>query len=209
MSKGQAERDVGDDMAMIGVVAGICGSRFRSSGVLPLYEMKRSVSLCKMVLVRLSLARTHMTSQKQVLVTKTYISNISQITMCGFTRVHETRRHAHGLARRHELLPDVSGFSHAGDNEFAAVVLGLHDSFDGSFEVLLCDRAGAVESCYRGQSRGFCGENVRGVAEHIIVVVVVVAVVRWCCLGAVDERIFVLLRRRQKISFQAGRPASL
>jgi hypothetical protein len=45
MSKGQAERDVGDDMAMIGVVAGMCGSRFKSSGVLPLYEMKRSVSL--------------------------------------------------------------------------------------------------------------------------------------------------------------------
>jgi hypothetical protein len=36
MSKGQAEREVGDDMAMIGVVAGMCGSKFKSSGVLPL-----------------------------------------------------------------------------------------------------------------------------------------------------------------------------
>jgi hypothetical protein len=36
MSKGQAEREVGDDMAMIGVVAGMCGSKLRSSGVLPL-----------------------------------------------------------------------------------------------------------------------------------------------------------------------------
>jgi hypothetical protein len=70
MSKGQAEREVGDDMAMIGVVAGMCGSRFRSSGVLPLYEMKRSVSLWKVVLVHLLLTRQHTTSQKKVLVTK-------------------------------------------------------------------------------------------------------------------------------------------
>jgi hypothetical protein len=36
MSSGQAEREVGDDIAMIGVVAGMCGSRLMSSGVLPL-----------------------------------------------------------------------------------------------------------------------------------------------------------------------------
>ena len=36
ISNGQAERDVGDDIAMIGVVAGMCGSKLRSSGVLPL-----------------------------------------------------------------------------------------------------------------------------------------------------------------------------
>ena len=36
MSNGQSEREVGEDIAMIGVVAGMCGSRLMSSGVLPL-----------------------------------------------------------------------------------------------------------------------------------------------------------------------------
>jgi len=36
MSSGQSEREVGDDIAMIGVVAGMCGSKLISSGVLPL-----------------------------------------------------------------------------------------------------------------------------------------------------------------------------
>ena len=44
MSNGQSEREVGEDIAMIGVVAGMCGSKLMSSGVLPLYEMKSSVS---------------------------------------------------------------------------------------------------------------------------------------------------------------------
>jgi hypothetical protein len=113
--------------------------------------MKRSVSLWKgkVVLVHLLLAGLHVTSSKKVLVMiLTYVSNISQITMRSFTGVHETRRYAHGLARRYELLPDVSGFPYTGDDEFAAVVLGLHDGFDGSFQVLLCYRTGAVESCY-------------------------------------------------------------
>jgi len=36
MSSGQADREVCDDIAMIGVVVGMCGSKLRSSGVLPL-----------------------------------------------------------------------------------------------------------------------------------------------------------------------------
>lgn len=36
MSNGQSEREVGEDIAMIGVVAGMCGSKLMSSGVLPL-----------------------------------------------------------------------------------------------------------------------------------------------------------------------------
>ena len=36
MSNGHSEREVGEDIAMIGVVAGMCGSRLISSGVLPL-----------------------------------------------------------------------------------------------------------------------------------------------------------------------------
>ena len=62
--------------------------------------------------------------------------------------MHEARRHAHGLARRHELLPDVSRLSHAGDDEFAAFVLGLHDSSDGRSKILFGQGAGAVEICY-------------------------------------------------------------
>jgi microcompartment protein CcmK/EutM len=34
--RGHAEREVGDDIAIMGVVAGMWGSRLRSSGVLPL-----------------------------------------------------------------------------------------------------------------------------------------------------------------------------
>lgn len=102
--------------------------------------------------------------------------------MCSFASVHETRRHAHGLARRHELLPDVSRLSHTGDDEFAAFVLGLHDSPDCSSEILFGQGAGAVEACYRSQGCRFCGEDVGGVAENVLVVIV--AVVAWWCLGA-------------------------
>jgi hypothetical protein len=34
--RGHAEREVGDDIAIMGVVVGMWGSRLRSSGVLPL-----------------------------------------------------------------------------------------------------------------------------------------------------------------------------
>jgi len=64
------------------------------------------------------------------------------------TSVHETRRHAHRLARRDELLRDVSGFADAGDDEFAAGLLALHDSLNGEFEGFFGGRAGAVEGCY-------------------------------------------------------------
>jgi hypothetical protein len=57
------------------------------------------------------------------LVFRTYISDIAQVSMRGFASVHETRRHAHRLARRDELLRDVSGFPNAGDDEFAAGLL--------------------------------------------------------------------------------------
>lgn len=35
-SRAQAEGEIGEDMAIMGVVAGMCGRRLRSSGVLPL-----------------------------------------------------------------------------------------------------------------------------------------------------------------------------
>jgi hypothetical protein len=41
---GQADREVCEDIARIGVEVGMCGSRLRSSGVLPLWDMKRIVS---------------------------------------------------------------------------------------------------------------------------------------------------------------------
>lgn len=78
----------------------------------------------------------------------TYIANISQVSMRGLASVHETRRHAHRLARRDELLRNVSGFAHAGDDEFAAGLLAVQDGFDSRFEILLGGRAGAVEGCY-------------------------------------------------------------
>jgi hypothetical protein len=63
--------------------------------------------------------------------------------------VHETRRHAHRLARRDELLRNVSGFADAGDDEFAAgLLLAVHDGLDGEFEIFFGGRAGAVEGCY-------------------------------------------------------------
>jgi len=64
------------------------------------------------------------------------IANISQVSMRGLASVHETRRHAHRLARRDELLRNVSGFAHAGDDEFAAGLLAVQDGFDGRFEIL-------------------------------------------------------------------------
>ena len=42
--RAHSEGEVGEDIAMMGVVAGMCGSRLSSSGVLPLYEMKSRVS---------------------------------------------------------------------------------------------------------------------------------------------------------------------
>jgi len=87
------------------------------------------------------------------------------------TSVHETRRHAHRLARRHELLRNVRGFADAGDDEFAAGLLALQDSLNSRFEVLFGGWAGAVEGCYRGQGCGFCGQHVGGVAEEIFIFV--------------------------------------
>ena len=70
--------------------------------------------------------------------------------MSGFAGVHETRRHAHRLARRDELLRDVRGFADAGDDEFAARtgLLALQNGLDGEFEIFFGGRAGAVEGCY-------------------------------------------------------------
>lgn len=45
-SKAQFVGSVCEDIARMSVVAGMCGRRLRSSGVLPLYEMKRIVSSC-------------------------------------------------------------------------------------------------------------------------------------------------------------------
>jgi hypothetical protein len=105
--------------------------------------------------------------------------------------VHETRRHAHRLARRDELLRNVSGFAHAGDDEFAAGLLAVQDGFDGRFEILFGGWAGAVEGCYWGQCCGFCGEHVGGVAEEIFVIVNVVVVVGlWDDEGSWGQRVF-------------------
>jgi len=52
VSSGQAVREVCDDIARMGVVAGMCGRRLRSSGVLPLWDMKRIMSFWNCVLVQ-------------------------------------------------------------------------------------------------------------------------------------------------------------
>lgn len=75
----------------------------------------------------------------------TYFSDVSQVSVRGFAGVHETGRHSHRLARRHELLPDVGGFPHAGDDEFAAGPLALQDGFDGRLEIFFGRHVGAVE----------------------------------------------------------------
>jgi len=121
-----------DDIARIGVVAGMCGSRLRSSGVLPLWDMKSIVSFLWKLLAGRSVMRVVFVlfSSNKGEGFRTYISNVSQVSMRGFAGVHETRRHAHRLARRDEFLGDVGGFAHAGDDEFAAGLLALQDGFD-------------------------------------------------------------------------------
>jgi hypothetical protein len=91
--------------------------------------------------------------------------------MRGLTSVHETRRHAHRLARGDKFLRNVSRLPDAGDDEFAAGLLALQDSLNGRFEVLFGGWAGAVEGCYRGQGCSFCGQHVGGVAEEIFIFV--------------------------------------
>lgn len=125
--RGHMEGEVCEDMAMMGVVAGMWGSKLSSSGVLPLKEMKRMMSFCDGV-------STDSSAEFGADDDVTHVSNVSQVSVSGFTCVHEARRDAQGLACRHEFLADVGGFADAGDNELAAFLLALSDSVDGRGE---------------------------------------------------------------------------